>query len=224
MFIRGEKYSNDEPIDGINEYLKNIEQIAVIQSNIKGNRDSPYFIPNLHKTILRLCKHFPIWTGVMNEQFQTPYVIASSASVKSGFSDFKSRILHFEMKPMSADRFVAKHLKSIEESSVLFRSSQLRNNNSELSNKSDLEVDVEEEHLISDSHTVGSSLTKINTLSPMSKESPIESIQNEKSILNVSFDSSDIKRLGSLCYPFKIWYTAKYFDHMRHINTYVTLR
>jgi len=146
-----EKYDCEEPIDGIKEYLEDIEQIFITQSKIKGNRDSAYYIPNLFKTILCLCKHFPIWTGVMNDKFQTPYVIASSASVESDFSDLKSRILRFEMKLMTADRFVAKHLKSIEGNSILFRSSQLRNNHLEMNKKSVMKVDVESDYIISDS-------------------------------------------------------------------------
>jgi len=120
IVLDGEKYDCEEPIDGIKKYMEDVEQISITQSKIKGNRDSAYFIPNLSKAILSLCKHFPIWTGVMNDKFQTPYVIASSASVESDFSDLISRILRFEMKPMTADRFVAKHLKSIEGSSILF--------------------------------------------------------------------------------------------------------
>lgn len=49
-----EKYDYDEPIDGIKEYLKEIEQISITQSKIKGNRDLVYFIPNVYKTILCL--------------------------------------------------------------------------------------------------------------------------------------------------------------------------
>jgi len=123
-------------------------------------------------------------------------VIASSASVESDFSDLKSRILRFEMKPMTADWFVAKHLKSIEGSSILFRSSQLRNNHIEMNKKCVMKVDVESDYIISDSETIGPSSTKTNTLIPVSEEISIESIQKEKSILNVSFDSLDIKRLG----------------------------
>ncbi|CAI6350834.1 unnamed protein product [Macrosiphum euphorbiae] len=102
------------------------------------------------------------------------------------------------MKPMTADRFVAKHLKSIEGSSILFRSSQLRNNHIEMNKKSVMKVDVESDYIISDSETIGPSSTITNTLIPVSEEISIESIQKEKSILNVSFDSLDIKRLGPI--------------------------
>lgn len=51
---------DDEDINGIAEYLKKIELIAINQSKVKGNRDSAYFIPNLSKNILRLCKYFPL--------------------------------------------------------------------------------------------------------------------------------------------------------------------
>ena len=145
----------------------------------------------------------------MNDKFQTPYVIASSASVESDFSDLKSRILRFEMKPMTADRFVAKHLKSIEGSSILFRRSQLRNNHIEMNKKSVMKVDVESDYIISNSETIEPSSTKTNTLIPVSEEISIESIQKEKSILNVSFDSLDIKRLGSISPSPTAWTAVK---------------
>lgn len=200
--LDGEKYDNEDPITGVKEYLNEIEQVALIQSKIKGNRDSAYYVPNLSKTILRLCKHFPIWTGVMNDKFQSPYVIASSASVESDFSELKSRILCFEMKPMTADRFVAKHLKSIEGSSILFRSSQLRNNH-ELSKKSNSKVDVGVDYLISKEDMeeqlfISNTNSKEKKKSISALESPIESNQKEKSTLNISSNLLVINNKGSI--------------------------
>lgn len=63
----------------------------------------------------------------MKSKFNFPYDIASSASVESVFGELKRKILKFEVQPMSADRFVAKHLLSIDSNTKLFRSTQLRN-------------------------------------------------------------------------------------------------
>jgi len=52
-----------------------------------------------------------------------------------------------------------------------------------------MEVDVEADYITTDSDD-GPSSTKTNTVIPVLEEICIESIQKEKSILNVSFDSS----------------------------------
>jgi len=62
----------------------------------------------------------------MVSKFNSPYYTATSAPVESDFAELKKRILKFDVQPMTADRFVAKHLNSLEGSSKLFRSSQLR--------------------------------------------------------------------------------------------------
>lgn len=64
---------------------------------------------------------------MVSEFNSPPNNIASSAPVESDFADLKERILRFETKSMTADRFIAKHLKALEGNSKLFRSSQLRN-------------------------------------------------------------------------------------------------
>lgn len=68
----------------------------------------------------------------MQEFFNSPYKIATSASVESDFSELKNKILRFDTKPMTVDRFIAKHLQSIDSNTKIFRSSQLKENNKNL--------------------------------------------------------------------------------------------
>lgn len=63
----------------------------------------------------------------MNRSFNSIYATPTSASVESDFSELKQKILRYEIQPMTADRFVIKHLKAIESNTILFRSKQLRN-------------------------------------------------------------------------------------------------
>jgi len=63
----------------------------------------------------------------MVSKFNSPNFIATSALVESNFAELKKRILKFDLQPMTADRFISKHLNALEGSSKLFRSSQLRN-------------------------------------------------------------------------------------------------
>lgn len=58
--------------------------------------------------------------------FDSPFLIATSASVESSFNELKNQILRFDRRPMSVDRFVVKHINSINSDTKIFRSDQLR--------------------------------------------------------------------------------------------------
>jgi len=125
---------NDEPVSEVEEtpdsiavFLSGIYMVCSDNANKTGDRISAYYLPDLAKDVKRLCKYFPLWTGVMKSKFNSPFNIASSAAVESDFGELKHKILRFEAQPMTADRFVSKHLISIDSNSKLFRSSQLRN-------------------------------------------------------------------------------------------------
>jgi len=76
---------------------------------------------------MRLCKHFPLWTNVLsNILFQSPYRMASSAPVENDFKELKTQILKFYVRPMRADKFILKHLSSINSNVKLFKSKELR--------------------------------------------------------------------------------------------------
>jgi len=129
--------NNEDNIDGnstnnIDNFLKDILSFCKGNSKIKGDRLSAYYLPGLSNDIIRMSKYFPLWTNVMQIFFHSPYKIASSASVESDFSELKNKILRFDTKPMTVDRFIAKHLQSIDSNTKLFRSSQLKQNNKTL--------------------------------------------------------------------------------------------
>lgn len=128
---------NEETPNSITNFLKSIESTSRYNASKEGNRISAYYLPSIVKDIMRLCKYFPLWTGVMRVRFESPFLIASSAAVESDFGELKKNILRFDGKPMTADRFVTKHLISINCNSKLFRSSQLRNGCAELLNVTD---------------------------------------------------------------------------------------
>jgi len=57
----------------------------------------------------------------MRTMFKSPYTNGSSAVVENDFKELKSQILRFDVRPMSADRFIITHLKSIESNAKLIR-------------------------------------------------------------------------------------------------------
>lgn len=63
----------------------------------------------------------------MRPIFKSPHKIATSAVVECSFNELKNKILRFDVKPMTVDRFVVSHLKSIESDAILFSSKQQRN-------------------------------------------------------------------------------------------------
>lgn len=110
---------NEDNIDGnstnnIDNFLKDILSFCKGNSKIKSDRLSAYYLPGLSNDIIRMSKYFQLWTNVMQIFFHSPYKIASSASVESNFSELKNKILRFDTKPMTVDRFIAKHLQSID--------------------------------------------------------------------------------------------------------------
>lgn len=68
-------------------FLENIKQKSIKTSSIVGNRRSVYYLKELLPDTMRLCKHFPLWTNVLNNLFQTPYYTASSSSVENDFKE-----------------------------------------------------------------------------------------------------------------------------------------
>jgi len=62
----------------------------------------------------------------MQTKFNSIDDTPTSASIGSDFGDLKRKILRYEVQPMTADRFVIKHLNSIERNTTLFRSKQVR--------------------------------------------------------------------------------------------------
>ncbi|VVC25316.1 Hypothetical protein CINCED_3A004183 [Cinara cedri] len=116
-----ESDDEDGESEGITEFLRTIEEESLNNSKVIGTSLSGYWAPNLAKDILRVCKDFPLWTNVMKISFNSTYDTSTSASVESDFGDLKRKTLRYEVQPMTADRFVIKHLKAIDSNTKLFR-------------------------------------------------------------------------------------------------------
>lgn len=134
-------------------FIHEIETESNMDALTKGNRESAYVIPALLKDLKRYCYDFPLWTSVMVDQFKSPYLIATSSSVENDFNKLKNEVLKFSTRPMTADPFVIRHVKSIDEHSKLFRSKQLRNTyaNISINNKRNIllpecDSDIENSH------------------------------------------------------------------------------
>jgi len=112
--------------NAIGSFLENIKQKSMANALLKSNRISAYFLPELLPHMMRLCKHFPLWTNILRNVFKSPYKNGSSAAVENDFKELKTQILRFEFQPMTADRFIYKHLTNINNNIKLFKSKQLR--------------------------------------------------------------------------------------------------
>ncbi|KAL5237639.1 hypothetical protein ACI65C_005049 [Semiaphis heraclei] len=112
--------------DEVKIFINQVENESNIDALVEGNRESAYYLPGLMKDLKRYCYDFPLWTGVMIDKFKSPYVTATSSSVENDFNKLKNEVLRFSEKPMTADRFVIRHVQSINEHSKLFRSKQIR--------------------------------------------------------------------------------------------------
>lgn len=117
----------DERPNQITAFLEDVLKTSKANSAQNGNRLSAYSLPGLTTDIIRLCKHFPLWTSVMQPLFDFQYDIDTFASVEGDFKELKCHILRFERKPMTVDIFVINHLNSINSNARLFKSSQIRN-------------------------------------------------------------------------------------------------
>lgn len=134
----------EEIYKGISAFLRKIELVSHNNSKIIETSLSGYWAPELMKDVLRICKDFPLWTSLMKRSFESIYTIPSSASVESDFGDLKRKILRYDIQPMTADGFVIKHLKAIDNNTKLFRSKQLRHDlmieNDKCSHEDDINV------------------------------------------------------------------------------------
>lgn len=112
--------------DVVINFINNIQKESQIDVEVLGDRDSAFYVPELINDLKRYCYDFPLWTAIMKDKFDSPFTIASSVSVESDFNELKNQILRFVVRPMNADRFIVRHLHSIEQNAKLFRGKQLR--------------------------------------------------------------------------------------------------
>jgi len=89
--------------------------------SVEGNSINAYYIPELKINLMRIVKDFPMWSNVMNNYFKSNCSTATSAPVEGYIGKLKSKF----SKPLTADRFVTSHLKTIESETKISRSIQI---------------------------------------------------------------------------------------------------
>lgn len=180
--ICDDEYEDDEE-EGTSSCLDNffqaIEFEIRIHSSVEGDRLNAYYVPDVQVPLMKICKKFPMWTNLMVGFFKSPYLTATSAAIEGEFSQLKNSILRHESRPLSVDRFVVTHLRSIENMMKIARSEQLFP-----PNKSHIDSDLEEKNR----YTVGYTM----------HESPNYGIEEE---LERSTEDSHILNSGIISSP-----------------------
>ncbi|KAE8743486.1 hypothetical protein FOCC_FOCC010909 [Frankliniella occidentalis] len=104
--------SSDSLLKYINDIQKKIaDESARLNS---GQNPNIYYSPDVWTKFLGLLPDFLLWTAVMVDKFQSPTLTGSSARVESDFSIIKQGILSGQRTLYRLDKFVAKHLKTLE--------------------------------------------------------------------------------------------------------------
>lgn len=181
------------------KYILNIEQEGKANALAEDNRISAYYIPELAKYLKRLCYDFPLWTGTMQSIINSPFKIATRAPVENSFNELKNQILRFDRCPMSTDRFIIKHIKSIDSDMIIFQNTQQK---TQPLSKNDMNLfsnssSNEECFLMSDNKNIITSLNNYeNVLKQTVNKDNINSTTlqndgNEDNINNMQSDSDE---------------------------------
>lgn len=118
--LNEENYSLDKNMDAYLAYLTDkIDNYC----SVEGSRINAYYNPELKINLMRIVKDFPMWSNVMNNYFKSNFITATSAPVEGYIGKLKSKF----SKPLTADRFVTSHLKTIESETKMSRSIQIEN-------------------------------------------------------------------------------------------------
>lgn len=110
-------------IEGVREEAEKLAKSVEDTDNLNA-----FYCPEIVNHLVKLAKHFPIWTNVMLHYFPSEFVVATSAGCEGYFKDLKCSDLGSDYQPMRADKFIVKHIKSIESISKLecFSNKKLR--------------------------------------------------------------------------------------------------
>lgn len=127
-FIESENDRSDDEesnnTGGISNFIKAINDQVDLHCSQKGLRLNAYFLPAFVHDLLRICKYFPMWTGVMASLYGKS-VTATSCYVENYFKELKTSIMENENLPIRIDKFLILHIRSILGTMTLFQSSKL---------------------------------------------------------------------------------------------------
>lgn len=79
-----------------------------------GERPNAYYCPDFVTPFMRFATYYVLWTNVMVQKTETKYLVASSARSEAYFNDIKNITLSDESKSIRADKFIIKHVRSID--------------------------------------------------------------------------------------------------------------
>lgn len=96
----------------INNIREQAEQTA--KQITETDRYNVFYCPEIVNSLVKLTKHFPIWTAIMTTYFLLSSNIATSCRCEAYFKELKHSDLGSNYEPMRADKFVIRHIKSIE--------------------------------------------------------------------------------------------------------------
>ena len=117
---------NENIVAFVNNIRDEAEQIA--KDSVETDRYNAFYCPELVTYLVKLAKHFPLWTQVMRGYFPLSSNVATSSRCEAYFKDLKHSDLGANYKPMRVDKFIIHHIKSIENISKLERAAIKRTN------------------------------------------------------------------------------------------------
>jgi len=124
-FINDSEEDNDKEFEYLNDLDENNDLLSFINKireqaehkaneTIETDRYNAFYCPELVYHLVQLAKYFPIWTEVMKEYFPLSSNVATSSRCEAYFKDLKHSDLGSNYEPMRADKFVVRHIESIE--------------------------------------------------------------------------------------------------------------
>lgn len=124
------EYLSDDVDDNpdIIDYIERIKQESESQVLAAGKTRTvnTFYCPGIISHLIKLARHFPLWTNVMSQYFIAASNVASSSRCETYFKDLKHIDLGPDYVPQRADKFVAKHIKSIESIAKLERAKNIK--------------------------------------------------------------------------------------------------
>lgn len=107
----------------IHTYIEAIKETVISKvSNEKhsyvGIQNNDYYLPNFGDRLVELSKEFVCWTNVMQEHFQNPHDVATSARSETYFGDLKRSLLHMTLRQ---DKVLVEHCRQIDADMMLAR-------------------------------------------------------------------------------------------------------
>lgn len=119
-----ENDSNDnDPLDEIDNAMEdNLFSFDKLRASAKdfaakthsGQRPNAYYCPDFVTPFMRFATYYVLWTNVMMPKTKTKCSVASSARSEACFSDIKNITFSDEGKSIRADKFIIKHMRSID--------------------------------------------------------------------------------------------------------------